>query len=190
MHNRFELSRFCFIIYSPFPPPCCCRGSGGWIFFLFFFFSGFHLKEPSCIPTYVFLSRPWNLLQRPISFHFISFFPPTNPPSFPPSRTLKTPLTNTHTHKALLSYPLFPLSSFLFPLSSFLRPPPRGKKKKKKISFFFPFQKLPHPANKNAVPKDNLKATCSLSADFILIPLTCFCIVAVGMMFIPFDAAN
>lgn len=85
-----------------------------------------------------------------------------------------------------------------FPPSSTILPPPfiqpllkRKKKLKIFFSFFlFSFQKLPHPANKNPVPKDNLKARCSCKADCKFIPLTYFCIFAVGIMFIPLDAAS
>lgn len=99
------------------------------------------------------------------SFFFVImmiYIPPSFFPSLPPSST------NT---------------SLQTPLSG-------GKKKERSHFFFFFFQKLPQPANKNPVPKDNLKAQCSCKADRKFIPLTYFCIVAVGIMFIPLDAAN
>lgn len=112
---------------------------------------------------------------------------------FPPPSTLP-PLqqTNKHTNTHKLFY-----LSLLLPF--FLSSQTQLKKKEIiKISIYSFLtegvggyhQKLPHPANKNPVPKDSLKARCSCSADRIFIPLTYFCILAVGMMFIPLDAAN
>lgn len=45
-------------------------------------------------------------------------------------------------------------------------------------------------ANMNVVPKVNLNATLSSSADRRSTPLTYFCILAIGMMCIPLEARN